>query len=273
MSHAITESVNPRSRNLDLKSTEEILTIINQEDHTVPDAVQKAIPELTAVVDVIVERMKKGGRLFYVGVGTSGRLAVQDAAECPPTYGAPQESVQAIMGGGVQAMMHPVENAEDNEEAGCQVMQEKGVTQNDVVIGISANGNAPYVVGALKEAKKRGAATVGMICNTSGNLTQVADQAIHLLTGPEVVCGSTRMKAGTAQKLALNMISTTVMVRLGHVTGNHMTSMTPVNKKLRARAVFIVCDLCKIDETTAKEALIAHDWNIQAAIAQLKRVL
>lgn len=270
-SKAATETVNPRSRDIDLKSTSEILGIINAEDQTLPNIIKSAIPQIAPVVDRTVERMREGGRLFYVGVGTSGRIAVQDAAECPPTYGASPETVQAIIAGGAVAMVHPVEGAEDNQEAGHQVIRERGVTGKDVVIGLSANGNAPYVVGALEEAKSIGAMTAGIICNEEGALADISDYAIRLLTGPEVICGSTRMKAGTAQKMVLNMISTTVMIRLGHVTGNYMTSMIPSNKKLRARAISIVCDLCGVDEELAQKTLVDNEWNIQAAIAVLKR--
>ena len=269
---AETEGVNPRSRDIDLKTTSEILSIINAEDATVAAAVKKALPEIVPVVDLIVEKLDAGGRLIYVGVGTSGRLAVQDAAECPPTYGVPVETVTAIIAGGVDAMIHPVESAEDDAAAGTAAIVEAGVNPNSLVLGISANGNTPYVCGALAEAKKRGAATAVLLCNKSGKIEDNADLAIHVLTGAEVISGSTRMKAGTAQKMVLNMLTTAAMIRLGRVTGNFMTAMQPINAKLRKRAVFIVSNVTSLPPKFAEKALDTNNWNIRAAIQELRQI-
>jgi N-acetylmuramic acid 6-phosphate etherase len=269
---AETEGVNPRSRDIDLKTTSEILSIINAEDATVAAAVKKALPEIVPVVDLIVEKLDAGGRLIYVGVGTSGRLSVQDAAECPPTYGVPTETVTAIIAGGVDAMIHPVESAEDDAAAGTAAIVEAGVNPNSLVLGISANGNTPYVCGALAEAKKRGAATAVLLCNKSGKIEDNADLAIHVLTGAEVISGSTRMKAGTAQKMVLNMLTTAAMIRLGRVTGNFMTAMQPINAKLRKRAVFIVSNVTSLPPKFAEKALDTNNWNIRAAIQELRQI-
>jgi N-acetylmuramic acid 6-phosphate etherase len=269
---AETEGVNPRSRDIDLKTTSEILSIINAEDATVAAEVKKALPEIVPVVDLIVEKLDAGGRLIYVGVGTSGRLAVQDAAECPPTYGVPVETVTAIIAGGVDAMIHPVESAEDDAAAGTAAIVEAGVNPNSLVLGISANGNTPYVCGALAEAKKRGAATAVLLCNKSGKIEDNADLAIHVLTGAEVISGSTRMKAGTAQKMVLNMLTTAAMIRLGRVTGNFMTAMQPINAKLRKRAVFIVSNVTSLPPKFAEKALDTNNWNIRAAIQELRQI-
>lgn len=269
---AETEGVNPRSRDIDLKTTSEILSIINAEDATVAAAVKKALPEIVPVVDLIVEKLDAGGRLIYVGVGTSGRLSVQDAAECPPTYGVPTETVTAIIAGGVDAMIHPVESAEDDAAAGTAAIVEAGVNPNSLVLGISANGNAPYVCGALAEAKKRGAATAVLLCNKSGKIEDNADLAIHVLTGAEVISGSTRMKAGTTQKMVLNMLTTAAMIRLGRVTGNFMTAMQPINAKLRKRAVFIVSNVTSLPPKFAEKALDTNNWNIRAAIQELRQI-
>ena len=268
--HAQTEGVNPRSRKIDLKPTSEILAIINAEDASVAQAVQRAIPEITPVVDAVAERIARGGRLIYVGVGTSGRLAVQDAAECPPTYGVSPETVTAIIAGGMEAMMHPIESAEDDASAGAAALREAGVDARCFVLGISANGNASYVCGALEEARKAGAATGALLCNPTGRIERFADIAIHALTGPEVICGSTRMKAGTAQKMILNMISTAVMIKCGRVTGNFMTAMTPVNAKLRKRAVFIVEEITSVSAEEAQRTLEENGYDIRESVRKIR---
>ena len=265
-----TEDVNPATRDFDRKSTYEMAALINEQDATVATAVRCALPEIARAVDEITPRLANGGRLFYIGVGTSGRIAVQDAAECPPTYGVPADMIQAIIAGGRDAVFHPVENAEDDAAAGNQEIERHGIGEKDVVIGISANGNAPFVCGAITEANARKALTVAIVCNDGTRLAELADHAVILRTGAEVICGSTRMKAGTSQKMALNMISTMTMVKLGHVTGNFMTSMKPVNQKLLARAVFIVSQVCGVDEKSAKELLEAADWNIRQAIVDYR---
>ncbi len=266
-----TESVNPRSRDIDLKSIPEILEIINREDHTVADAVAAVLPETASLVEVIAEKLAAGGRLFYVGAGTSGRIGVMDAAECPPTYGVPREQIVAIIAGGPGAMIRAAETAEDNRENGYETMNAQGLTANDVVVGISASGRTPFVEGALAAAKASCAATAAILCNQEGSITRDADIVIRLLTGPEVISGSTRMKAATAQKMLLNMISTTVMVKLGKVTGNFMSSMRPTNSKLRERAAFIVGNICGISDAEARELLATNDYDIRSAVNEYRR--
>lgn len=266
MKKSLTESVNPNSRDIDLKSIPEILNIINNEDMLVPLAVQKAIPEITRAVEAVVKSLESGGRLIYYGAGTSGRIGVVDAAECAPTYTISQEKVFAVIAGGYGAMVKAHETAEDEFDTGIQSIIENNVSELDTIIGLSASGNTPFVTGALQEAKKRGASTVGIISNAEGTVLDNADIKITLLTGPEVITGSTRMKAATAQKLTVNMISTTSMIKLGRVTGNFMTAMRPSNDKLRKRARFIVSSICNITEDDAGTLLEAHNYNIRESV-------
>ena len=268
---SITESVNPRSKDIDLKSIPEILNIINQEDMSVPLAVAKVIPEITKAVELVVKSLSGSGRLIYYGAGTSGRIGVVDAAECAPTYTIPQDKVFAIIAGGYGAMVKAAETAEDEFETGIQSIIDNNVTAEDTIIGLSASGNTPFVTGALQEARRRGAATVGIISNESGTVLDAADVKIPLITGPEVITGSTRMKAATAQKLTVNMISTTSMIKLGRVTGNFMTAMRPTNTKLRKRAKFIVSSTCDISEDEAGIVLEKHDFNIREAVKELRQ--
>lgn len=261
-----TENVNPNSKDIDKKSTLEMLTIINNEDKTVAEAVSTALPQIAAAVDVISEGLKKGGRMIYVGAGTSGRLAIQDAAECTVTYGVAPGTVSAIMAGGRDAVFIPSENVEDNYEGGAAAVREYNVSENDTIVGISASGGAEYVCGALDEAAKSGANTVAVLCNTHGKIADHAKYSICIPTGAEVISGSTRMKAGTAQKMVLNMLSTAAMIKLGRVTGNFMTWMSPTNKKLEKRAKFIISQVCGISEDAAAVLLQENDNNIQKAI-------
>lgn len=261
-----TESVNPASRDIDRLSTPEMLEIINSEDARVAGVVRQAIPAIAAMTELVYRRLASGGRLFYVGAGTSARLAVMDAAECPPTYGVPAELVQVIIAGGPGVITTPVENAEDNEAAAVAAIAEHNITAADAVVGLSASGNTPFVRAALGEARRRGAATAVILCNETGRVTEEADVAVPLPTGAEVITGSTRMKAGTAQKMVLNMLSTCVMIRLGKVTGNFMTEMAPKNKKLQKRALFIVGSVCGIPEQEAAERLRLHQGNIRQTI-------
>ena len=265
-----TEAVNEATRDLDCRSTLEMAEAIHQADLTVAPAVGRALPEIAAVAETVAKHFQLGGRLIYVGAGTSGRLAVQDAAECPPTYGVPPETVQSVMAGGEAAVFHPVEDAEDNFEIGVAAMRSRGVTSRDTVIGLSANGNASFVLGALAEAHKMGAATAAIVNNPGSRMAELADTTVLLETGPEVICGSTRMKAGTAQKMALNMISTIAMVKTGHVTGNFMTSMKPTNHKLRERAKFIVGQVCGVTVEQATRQLEQDSWQIRTAIQHLR---
>lgn len=261
-----TESVNLSSKDFDKKGTLEMLHIINEEDKTVAEAIEKCLPQIAIVVDVITEGVKRGGRMIYVGAGTSGRLAVQDAAECTVTYGVAPGTVTAVMAGGREAVFSPSENIEDKFEVGAEDVSKLILTKNDSVIGISASGNANYVCGALREAEMCGATTVAVICNEKGKITDYAKYSICAPTGAEVICGSTRMKAGTAQKMILNILSTVVMVKLGKVTGNFMTWMSPTNQKLEKRARFIISQICGITEDDAGVLLVEGENNIQKAI-------
>ena len=264
------ESVNPETRDIDRKNTLDILTLINAADSTVSGAVGTALTDIAEAVDRITERLKRGGRLFYVGAGTSGRLAVQDAAECPPTYGVPAEMIQAVMAGGHDAVFHPAEKNEDDSRVGGQIVSDYGITGADAVIGISANGNAAFVCAALEAARGCGAFTAAVVNNFPCRMSAAAEKVICLPTGAEVICGSTRMKAGTAQKMVLNMISTTVMIKLGRVTGNFMTSMRPTNAKLKKRAIFIITELTGVSPEKAEQILELSNGDIRAAVRQLK---
>jgi len=235
----VTEQRNPRSRDLDKMDTIQLLQVINDEDKTVPYAVADAIPQIAQAVDVIVDRLKKGGRVLYVGAGTSGRLGIIDAAECPPTFGVDPELVSAIIAGGRDAVFQAVEECEDDEALGEADVTAR-VMPNHVVVGISASGVTPYVRGALRAARDAGCATVAIICTSVVDLDFEVDVVIPVVTGPEVLIGSTRMKAGTAQKLVLNMISTASMVRLGKVYDNLLVDLRVTNKKLRNRAIRII---------------------------------
>ena len=235
-----TEQRNPRSRGLDRKSTREILRIIHAEDARVPRAVAQEIPRIARAVDAIVRALRSGGRLIYVGAGTSGRLAVLDAAECPPTFGVAPRTVQAVIAGGRAALTRAVEGAEDSAAEGKRDLAAKRITAHDVVVGLTASGSTPYVLGALAYARQRGAMTVGVTCVRRSPLARVARITIAPAVGPEVIAGSTRMKAGTAQKLVLNMLSTAAMVRLDHVYDNWMIDVALTNRKLRQRGLRIL---------------------------------
>ena len=265
------ESVNPATRDIDSKDTLGILQLINAADATVAAAVATAMPEIAEVIDRITERMKRGGRLFYVGAGTSGRIAVQDAAECPPTYGVSPEVIQAVIAGGPDAVFHASEKAEDDMTAGGGILRRYGITAADSVLGISANGNAAFVCSALEEAGKCGAFTAAVVNNYPCRMSELTKSVIYLPTGPEVICGSTRMKAGTAQKMTLNMISTAVMIKQGRVTGNFMTAMRPSNAKLQKRAIFMIRELTGAAPEQAERALEQAGGDIRAAVRALKK--
>ena len=261
-----TEKPNQNSENIDLCSTEEMLTIINSEDMKVPAAVQREIPRIAVAVDEITRRLKNGGCLFYFGAGTSGRLGVLDASECPPTYGTDTELVQAYIAGGDDALRNAAEGCEDDEEKGCAEIKEHGITGKDVVVGITASGRAPYVLGLIKEAAKQGAYTVGLTTNKGSILEECTDICIAPDVGNEVITGSTRMKSGTAQKLVLNMISTAAMIKLGKVYGNEMVDLKASNDKLRERAVRIFCNITDASEAVAREYLKESGMNTKLAI-------
>lgn len=245
-----TEKRNDLSMDIDSKSTVEILKIINQEDKTVPAAVERALPDIAALVDDVVAAIRAGGRLIYIGAGTSGRLGVLDASECPPTYGTPPQMVQGVIAGGRRALTESIEGAEDHPEKGIEDLRAIDFTSRDVLVGITASGQAPYVVGAMAWAREQGAVVAALSCNLNSKTFEHAAHRIHLDVGPEVVTGSTRMKAGTAQKLALNMITTASMIRLGKVFHNLMVDLRPVNRKLVARSRRIIRQAtgCSLEE-------------------------
>jgi len=264
-----TEKRNPRTTAIDTLSSLEIVTLINDEDAKVAAAVRRELPRIARAVDVIVARLKQGGRLLYFGAGTSGRMGVLDASEIPPTYNTPPEMVQGFIAGGENALRQSAEAAEDDAEAGATLAQSLGVGKKDVVVGIAASGNTPWALGVVSEAKARGAATIGLTCNPGSNLTQAADIAIVPEVGPEVIAGSSRMKAGTAQKMVLNMLSTASMVQLGKVYGNLMVDVRPTNAKLRRRAARILQEAAAVDPETARQALQATGYRVKPALVML----
>ncbi|HKX27786.1 MAG TPA: N-acetylmuramic acid 6-phosphate etherase [Blastocatellia bacterium] len=261
-----TEQLNPKTSEIDRLPTVEALRLINNEDRRVAEAVEQVLPAIARAVDAIVARLEEGGRLFYLGTGTSGRLGVLDAAECPPTFGVPPELVQGIIAGGYDACYKAVEASEDDREAGALDLQARGLTGRDAVVGIAASGRTPYTIGAVEYARRLGALTIGLTCNEQTELARAVEIPIEPLVGPEVIAGSTRLKSGTAQKLVLNMLSTMTMVRLGYVTGNRMTNLQPRNEKLRGRALGIVMAECDLDESAARAALEAAGWDLRVAI-------
>lgn len=251
ISNLVTEQPNPASTGIDTKSTSEILEIIANEDKKVPLAVEEALGQITPLVDAVVAKFKVGGRLFYIGAGTSGRLGVLDASECPPTYGTDPSMVQGIIAGGQEALTRSVEWAEDDEEKGKHSLVEKSFTKDDVLIGITASGQAPFVLGAMKYAQSLGAPVGALGCNSKSEIFDHADFPVFVNVGPEIVTGSTRMKSGTAQKLVLNMITTSSMIQMGKVYNNLMVDLKPVNKKLilRARRLIRLATECSAEES------------------------
>lgn len=254
---------------LDKKSVLELLEGINNEDKTVPYAVEKAIPQIEALINQIVPRMKEGGRLFYIGAGTSGRLGIVDASECPPTYGVPFGMVVGIMAGGDSAIRKAVENAEDDVNQAWIDLQEYDINEKDSLIGIAASGRTPYVVGGLRDARAKGILTGCVVCNSGSAVAAEAEYPVEVVVGPEFVTGSTRMKSGTAQKLVLNMISTTVMIQLGRVKGNKMVDMQLTNEKLVERGTRMVMNELNISHDEA-EALLLKYGSVRNAVANAK---
>lgn len=257
-------------QNLEQMSVQEILISMNQEDQSVPLAVQKSIPQIEALVTKAVEQLKKGGRLFYLGAGTSGRLGVVDASECPPTFGVPFDLVVGLIAGGDQAIRKAVEFAEDDTKQGWKDLQEFQVSANDFVIGIAASGTTPYVIGALQECQKNNIPTGFITCNTNSPLQKVSDYPIEVVVGPEFVTGSSRLKAGTAQKLVLNMISTSCMIQLGKVQGNRMVDMQLSNYKLVERGTKMIQEATGLNAEQAKELLLEHQ-NVRKAIDNFQK--
>lgn len=244
--------------NLEKMSVNELLVNINKEDKTVPNAVEKCIPQIEALVSQIVPRMKNGGRIFYIGAGTSGRLGIVDASECPPTFGVPHGMVVGIMAGGDKAIRKAVENAEDDIEQAWIDLAEYEIDENDTLIGIAASGRTPYVIGGLKRARQKGILTGCVVCNAGSAVAAEAEYPVEAVVGPEFVTGSTRMKAGTAQKLVLNMISTAVMIQLGRVRGNKMVDMQLTNIKLVERATRMVMNELNIPHEEAHELVLQY---------------
>ncbi|NET01797.1 MAG: N-acetylmuramic acid 6-phosphate etherase [Sphaerospermopsis sp. SIO1G1] len=291
--HLLTEQINPNSLNLDQLNALELVELFNMEDHKAVAAVAGAKVELAAAIEKTAQRLHHGGHLFYIGAGTSGRLGVLDAAECPPTFCTPPELVQGIIAGGAGALLRSSEGLEDLAEDGENAIAQHKVNQQDVVVGISAGGTTPYVHGALKAARQRGALTIFIACVPAEQVSFDADIDIRLLTGPEILAGSTRLKAGTATKLALNILSTSVMVKLGKVYGNRMVDVAVTNQKLQDRALRILQDLTglsretasfllersgkwvklallmhwtNLDKTSGEKLLAAHQGNLRAAV-------
>lgn len=240
---------------LEKMSVSELLTNINQEDQTVPEAVKRSIPQIEALVKITVERMEEGGRLFYIGAGTSGRLGILDASECPPTFGVPFDWIVGLIAGGDTAIRKAVEFAEDDKRQAWKDLSEHGINNKDVVLGIAASGSTPYVIGGLEAANEAGVTTGCLVCNANTPMAEIAKFPIEVITGPEFVTGSTRMKAGTAQKLVLNMLSTSVMIKLGRVKGNKMVDMQLTNTKLFNRGTRIIMEETGVNQEKANELL------------------
>lgn len=266
LSGLTTERQNPASADIDSRSTRDILTIINTEDKKVPFAVEESLDRIAALVDAVVASFKKGGKLVYIGAGTSGRLGVLDASECPPTYGTPPWMVQGLIAGGREALVRSVEWAEDKEDQGVKDVQAIDFSSKDVLVGITASGQAPYVLGAMRYARDIGAVVGAISCNASSGTFELADHKILVDVGPEVVTGSTRMKSGTAQKLVLNMITTAAMIRIGKVYRNLMIDLTPVNKKLVERSKNLIMKATECDRPTAEHAFLASGKKPKIAI-------
>ena len=266
LSQMITEGRNPASQNIDELSTEAMLRVINDEDKKVALAVEAIVPQIATAVDAICAAFRAGGRLIYCGAGTSGRLGILDASECPPTFGTPREQVIGLIAGGHTAILQAVENAEDNREQGAQDLKDIHFSRHDVLVGIAASGRTPYVLGALAYANELGATTVSLSCNPGSAMSQVAAIALTPVVGPEVVTGSSRMKAGTAQKLVLNMLTTGSMIRSGKVYGNLMVDVEATNQKLVQRQVNIVMQATDCDDATARAALTGCGGHCKTAI-------
>jgi N-acetylmuramic acid 6-phosphate etherase len=261
-----TEMRNPDSKNIDRMTTAGMLDIIQRENENAVRSIRAALGKIEAVCDIIAEKLSQGGRLIYVGAGTSGRLGVLDATECPPTFGVPREMVMGIIAGGEKCMFQAAEGAEDNYGSGIKDLKDRNLTKNDVVVGISAAGNAQYVIGALDYANELGCETIGITSNEDTLITKSAKISIVTDTGAEVITGSTRMKAGTAQKLILNMLSTVAMIKLGNVYENMMINLRPTNDKLTLRMVRIVTEITGVGEDEARKLLEESNWSIRDAV-------
>ena len=266
----MTEAANPKTASISDEPVPEILRMINEEDQTVPGIVAASIPQIAILVDKAVNAVQSGGRIIYCGCGTSGRLAVADTAECPPTYGLSPDIFSAVIAGGTGAIVNASEGCEDSMDKGRETFHEKQITQKDLVIGISASGKAPFVLAFLKEARNAGCSTGAIVNNPDTSMTELADITVTACTGPEVIKGSTRMKAGTAQKLILNMFSTAVCIRLGCVYRNFMVNMKVSNDKLKKRAVDMVTEITGLDAEKAELCLKKSNWSVKEAISSLR---
>jgi N-acetylmuramic acid 6-phosphate etherase len=265
----ITEDRNPATENIDILGTEDMLRLINTEDAKVAPAVGRAIHQIAKLVDAGVETLRAGGRLVYMGAGTSGRIAVVDSAEWPPTYGVGDDCVVALIAGGDRALRTAVEGAEDDSEAAVRDLKSIGFGKRDLLFGLSASGRTPYVLSGVGYAKSLGAVTAGFSCNPQG-LLELVDIPIHVDTGPEVIMGSTRMKAGTAEKMVLNSVSTSIMVKLGRVYKNYMVDLRPVTSKTRARALRILMEITGVDEETGRQTLMDAGYSVKVAVVMLE---
>ncbi|WP_031539367.1 MULTISPECIES: N-acetylmuramic acid 6-phosphate etherase [unclassified Bacillus (in: firmicutes)] len=265
-----TEQYNERSQNIDQLSTKEIITLMNEEDKKVGEAVERVLPQIEAAVETVYQSIRNGGRLFYVGAGTSGRIGVLDASECPPTFCTPPEMVQALIAGGETAIVSAVEGAEDNFDRGAEDLRIRQISSDDVIIGIAASGRTPYVKGALHYAGKQQAATIALSCNLNAEISNYAKQKIEVVVGPEILTGSTRLKSATAQKMIVNMITTTTMIKLGKVYGNLMVDLNASNLKLLERARNIVMKSTGVPYEEAVDVLNATNQRVKTAIVMLQ---
>ncbi|XID95961.1 N-acetylmuramic acid 6-phosphate etherase [Paenibacillaceae bacterium WGS1546] len=269
-SQLTTEMNNPATASIDEIGTRDMLILMNEEDRRVPSSVREEIDAIADAVDLLYGALKAGGRMFYVGAGSSGRLGVLDASECPPTYGTDPELVQAYIAGGDTALRTAVEGCEDDADSGALLIREKGVRAGDVVVGITASGSTPYVLGAIRQARENGAATIGIVTNRNSRLGELSDIIIAPVVGPEVISGSTRLKSGTAQKLVLNMLTTGVMIKLGKVYNNLMVDLKASNSKLYDRSIRIVREVTGVSEALAAETLQKADLHVKTAILMLE---
>lgn len=264
-----TEKQNPNTMNLDQMSVKEALEVMNQEDKKVAEAIEEVIPEIEKAVHIIIEQFEKGGRLIYTGAGTSGRLGVLDAAECPPTFGTSKDKVVGLIAGGERAITEAIEGAEDNEDLGRKDLAHLDLNENDVVVGLAASGRTPYVIGALNYANELNVPTIAIACTKNSEIGKLAKVAIEAVPGPEVLTGSTRLKAGSAQKMILNMLTTISMVGIGKVYKNLMVDVQPTNEKLVSRAENIVMKATNVERETAKRALKDSDGKVKIAIIMI----
>jgi N-acetylmuramic acid 6-phosphate etherase len=262
----ITEEVNPKTADIDLLPAREIVRLINEEDKAVAESVSRVLPSVAEAVELIVERLSRGGHLLYIGAGTSGRLGVLDASECPPTFGVPPDMVRGVIAGGPEALSRAIEAAEDDPKQGARDLQGAGLSAKDVVVGISASGTTPYTLGAIEHAKSVGAATIALTCNPDSPLAATAQISIVPAVGPEVIAGSSRMKAGTAQKMILNMLSTAAMIRLGFVYKNLMSNLQPNNAKLIGRAIAILSQETGLSAEEARSAFESAGRDLRVAL-------